>query len=92
MQTLGRFGVALIVAMAVSAVAAGLFLPIAGLLEGGDFNCFATDLQECARTFQLSMLLYGPWIVIGGAVVGTPLLMMLWAWRESSAYPDNPKG
>ena len=82
MQTLGRFVVALIVAVALSLVAAGCFLPIAGMLEGGDFNCFATSVMECVSFFQLSMLVYGPWFVIAGAIVGTPLLLMLWAWRD----------
>lgn len=82
MQTLGRFIVALIVAVAVSIVAAGCFLPLAGIVEGGNMNCFTTSLTECVSYFQWSILLYGPWFAIVGAVVGTPLLLMLWAWRE----------
>lgn len=83
MRILGRFVVALVVAVAASAVAAGVFLPVAGVLEGGDFNCFATGIAECIEAFQWGLLLYGPWFVIVGAVAGTPLLLMLWAWWES---------
>lgn len=82
MQTLGRFIIALIVAVALSIVASGCFLPIAGIVEGGDANCFATSLAECVSYVQWSILLYGPWFAIAGAVVGTPLLLMLWAWRD----------
>ncbi|MGG4604045.1 hypothetical protein ACLPHM_04535 [Paenalcaligenes sp. Me131] len=81
MQTLVRTLLALISAVALSVVVAGLFLPVASVLQGAEFTCLSEGITECVSWIPMSAVLYGPLFAIVGAVVGTPLLLMLWAWR-----------
>lgn len=82
MQTLVRTLLALLVAVALSVVVAGLFLPVVSVFQGPEFSCLNEGIGVCFSWIPMSALLYGPLFVIVGAVVGTPVLLMLWAWRQ----------
>lgn len=79
MKTLGTLIVSAVLAIFASLVAAGLFLPVYGIFQGGSYNCLNDGIRECTVMIPLSALIYGPLFSIVGTLLGTPVLMAILA-------------
>ncbi len=82
MGKLGALVVSAVLAVFASLIVAGLFLPIYGIFQGGPYNCLNSGMGECISMISLSALIYGPIFSIAGALIGTPVLMMILTWRD----------
>ncbi|WP_077961513.1 hypothetical protein [Ensifer adhaerens] len=82
MRTLGTLIISAVLAFFGSLLVAGLFLPVYGIFQGGSYNCLKDGIGECTSMIPLSALIYGPLFSIVGVLVGTPVLMTIFAMRE----------
>ncbi|HEV7320246.1 MAG TPA: hypothetical protein VGO04_16735 [Ensifer sp.] len=82
MRTLGTLIASAVLAFVVSLLAAGLFLPIYGIFQGGSYNCLKDGIAECTSMIPFSALIYGPLFSIGGVLIGTPVFMVILAGRD----------
>ncbi|OBZ95530.1 hypothetical protein ADU59_08940 [Pararhizobium polonicum] len=82
MSTLGNLILSAVLAVLTSLIVAALFLPVYGIFEGGAHNCLNDGIGECMSAIPLSMLIYGPLFSIAGGLIGTPVFMMILAWRD----------
>ena len=83
------FVLAIVLATATSLIVAGLFLPFAGMLEGGEYNCLNDGVLSCVSMIPLSALIYGPLFTIVGTVIGTPVFMLVLEWRRPPRHDDR---
>jgi len=82
MKTLGRLLLSAVLSFVTSLVVAGLFLPVYGIFEGGPYNCLNDSVATCLSGIPLSALIYGPLFSIAGTVIGTPIFMVILAFRD----------
>lgn len=82
MKFVGNLVISAVLAFAASLVVAGLFLPVYGIFEGGSHNCLNDGVGECLSFIPLSALIYGPLFCLTGVLIGTPVFMMILAWRD----------
>lgn len=82
MKIVGNLLISAVLAFCASLVVAALFLPVYGIFEGGPHNCLNDGVGECLSFIPLSALIYGPLFCLTGVLIGTPVFMVILAWRD----------
>jgi len=74
---------AALISFATSVLAAGLFLPVYGIIVGDGHSCLAYGgWRDCLNGIPISALIYGPLFSIIGTPLGTPVVWVLLKLRE----------
>lgn len=83
MKTLGRLVLSVFLALLASLVVAALFLPFHSIFLPPDgVSCLHEGISGCVRTLEISLLVYAPLFCIIGALIGTPVFMLLLYLRD----------